>query len=87
MMRSLIVFICLVILYYALKSVVRSAIRAYQEEGKPGRRRLEGEEMVLDPECRTYIVKERAVTRRINGAVHSFCSEACARRYEEKHRG
>ncbi len=87
MMRSLVIFVCLVIIYYALKSVVRSAFRAYQEEDKPGRRRLTGEEMVLDPECRTYIIKERAVTRRINGAEHSFCSEACAGRYEEKHRG
>ncbi len=85
MMRSLVVFIALVILYYALKSVITSALRAYHED-KP-RRRLDGEEMVLDPECRTYIIKERAVTRRINGSVHSFCSEACAKRYEEANRG
>ena len=39
--------------------------------------------MVLDPGCRTYVVKDRAVTRRIRGSVHSFCSEACARRYED----
>jgi YHS domain-containing protein len=83
-MRSLIIFIALVILYYAIKSVFRSALRAYHEE-EP-RKRVQGEEMVLDPECHTYIVKARAVTRRINGSVLSFCSETCARRYEEAHR-
>jgi len=83
-MRSLVIFITLVVLYYAIKSVVRSAFRSYREE-EP-RKRAQGEEMVLDPECRTYVIKARAVTRRINGSVLSFCSEACAQRYEEAHR-
>lgn len=83
-MRSLLVFIALVVLYYALKTAVRSALKAYREEG--GRARVRGEEMIFDPQCRTYVVKERAVTRRIGGSVHSFCSEDCARKYEEAHR-
>ncbi len=83
-MRSLLVFILIVIVYYALKSLIRSALRGYHQEAP--KKRAQGEEMVLDPECRTYIIKERAVTRRINGSVHSFCSETCARRYEEAHR-
>lgn len=84
-MRSLLIFIALVFLYYTLKRLFRSALRAYHED-EPRRRRLKGEDMVLDPECRTYVVKERAVTRRIKGTVHSFCSEACAQRYEDEHR-
>lgn len=84
-MRSVLIFITLVFLYYTLKTLFRAALKAYHEE-QP-RKRLKGQDMVLDPECRTYVVKDRAVTRRIRGSVHSFCSEACAQRYEETHRG
>lgn len=83
-MRGLLIFIAILFIYSALKTVVRSALRAYRGESPP--RRLKGEEMVLDPYCKTYVVKERAVTKRIRGSYHSFCSEACAQRYEETHR-
>ncbi len=84
MIRSLLVFFFIVMIYYALKTVFRSAYRAYHE--KDPRTRIMGDEMVLDPECRTYVLKDRAVTRRIRGTLCSFCSEACARQYEEKNR-
>jgi YHS domain-containing protein len=86
MIRNLLVIICLIILYRAIKSVVGSAFKAYTED-HDAPAQLKGEEMVLDPECRTYVVKERALTRRLRGEVHSFCSEACAERYAQKHRG
>lgn len=84
MMRSLLFFIAVILVYYTVKTIVRSALRAYHEEG--GRKRIKGEDMVFDPVCRTYVIKDRAVTRRIRGSVHSFCSEACAQRYEQEHR-
>jgi YHS domain-containing protein len=85
MMRNLLVFIVILLIYYALKTVFRSALKAYHEE-HDSPVRLKGEEMVLDPECHTYVIKDRATTRRIQGKLCSFCSEACAQRYEEKHR-
>lgn len=84
-MRGLLILVCLVVIYYALKSIVGSAVRAYHEEGP--RTRIKGEEMVRDPQCGTYIIKERAVTRRTQGSTRFFCSEACAQRYDEGHRG
>jgi uncharacterized protein len=48
--------------------------------------RLKGVEMVQDPQCKTYVPKTRAVTRRIKGQDFSFCSEACARQYEQSQR-
>ncbi len=86
MIRSLLVFIVIVVIYYSLKTVIRSALKAYHEEHN-GPARLKGEELVLDPECRTYVVKDRALTRRLGGKLYSFCSEACAQRFAEKHRG
>ncbi len=87
MLRNLLIFIAIIIIYNAFKTVVRAAQKAYYEEhDNVPPARLKGEEMVLDPECRTYVVKDRAVTRRLHGKLLSFCSETCAERYEEKHR-
>jgi len=86
MIRSLVFVAAFLLIYYALKTVVRSALKAYQADDQRRGRRLMGDEMVLDPECRTYVVKDRAVTRHIQGALFHFCSDACAGRYEDKHR-
>ncbi len=83
-MRSILVFIFIIVIYYAIRTVFRSAREAYHSEDK--RSRLQGEEMVLDPECRTYVVKARSTARRIDGKFLYFCSEVCAKRYEEKNR-
>lgn len=84
--RGLLLLIVVILLYYAVKSVVRAAIRSYYEE-EPKRKKVKGEDMVLCSECRTYVVKDRSIARRVRGSVHSFCSEACADRYEKKQRG
>jgi YHS domain-containing protein len=42
--------------------------------------------MVQDPQCRTFVVKGRAVARRIGGRTTYFCSESCADAYERDHR-
>jgi hypothetical protein len=86
MIRSVVILVALFIIYSALKTVVRSAVKAYHADGQSKSRRLMGDEMVLDPECRTYVVKDRAVTRHIRGALIHFCSDACAGRYEDKRR-
>lgn len=85
MIRSLLLFACIAVVYYAVKTLFRSALRGYQSEDRQ-RTMTMGEDMVLDPHCRTYVPKRRAVTRRIGGASCYFCSEACAKAYEEKTR-
>ncbi len=85
MMRSLLIVVFLFVIYYALKMVFHSAVRGYREDERNHRESM-GEEMLLDPECRTYVPKGRTVTRRIGNKLCSFCSETCANRYEEKHR-
>jgi len=84
MIRSILIFFFIIVVYYAVKTVVRSAINASRQDKQ--RSRLPGEEMVLDPECHTYVVKDRAVSRRIKGKLCFFCSENCAMHYEEKNR-
>ena len=83
-MRSVLIFALLVVVYYAVRTVVRSAVRAYHENAR--RRLVQGEDMVLDPQCRTYVPKGRAVARRSRDIVTYFCSEACADEYAGKNR-
>ena len=41
-------------------------------------------EMVLDPNCSTYIPETEAVKATIAGRDYCFCSEKCAEIYREK---
>jgi YHS domain-containing protein len=84
MIRNILVLIFILVIYYALRTVFRSAREAYHAGEK--RNQLRGEEMVLDPECQTYVVKARSTALRIGGKLLYFCSETCAKRYEEKNR-
>lgn len=71
-------------LIYILYRLVKGIVGAGQkiEHG----RREGGEvidEMVQDPQCGTYIPRQRAVRRRIKGEERYFCSEECAEKYEK----
>jgi YHS domain-containing protein len=86
MIRSLLISFVLLMVYYALKAVFRSAVRGEYTDERRSSKVLPGEEMVQDPMCRTYVVKSRAVTRHINGKLCLFCSETCAKQYIDKNR-
>jgi uncharacterized protein len=83
--RAVLYFILLLVVYRAVKTVVRAAMTAYRG-GEGHAPRIPGEEMVRDPQCRTYVVKGRALARRIGGRTTYFCSAGCADAYERDHR-
>jgi len=66
------VFLCIIIyiVYSALKPLLRRG-------RKPANSAQLGEQMVLDPQCQTYVPESEAVIRQ----GKFFCSEECARRY------
>ncbi len=86
MIRGILFFLAVVVIYYALKTVVRSVLKGYLQNEQKRTKRVMGDEMVLDPECQIYVVKDRAIARQIQGKHIHFCSDDCARRYEEKNR-
>jgi YHS domain-containing protein len=85
MIRALLIVFLAMLVYSAIKTVLRSAGRAYQNGERKAR--MHGAEMVLDPQCRTYVIKDRAFSRRIKGNLVYFCSEDCANKYEAQSRG
>jgi len=84
MIRALFILFLAMLLYSAIKTVIRSASRAYHEGER--KTQIHGEEMVLDPQCRTYVIKDRATARRIKGNLIYFCSEDCANKHEAQSR-
>lgn len=70
LLRLVFLFIVIYIVYTALKPLLRGR----QKAANPGQL---GEQMVLDPQCQTYVPKSEAVIR--HGKF--FCSEECAQRY------
>jgi len=84
MIRALFIVFLAMLVYSAIKTVLRAAARSYHEEAR--KEQAHGAEMVLDPQCRTYVIKDRATTRRIKGSLIYFCSEDCANKHESQSR-
>jgi len=70
LLRLVFFFIIIYIIYSALKPLLRG-------RQKPASSAQRGEEMVLDPQCQTYVPISEAVSRQ----GKFFCSEECAQRY------
>lgn len=67
------------LLFIVVGWIVFTALRAYfiarKGSGRnPNLARPKGEEMVLDPQCQSYVPKSEALLRKGN----YFCSEKCA---------
>ncbi len=74
MFRLVVIFV----LFYLLLSVLKGII--FRGKGSaPSREKskTESEEMVLDPQCQSYIPKSAAVVQ----SGKYFCSQECARLY------
>jgi hypothetical protein len=70
--------ILLFLIGYLLFTVIRSLIgRGKKDSSRNLKSKLDGEEMVLDPQCHSYVPKSDAVVQ----SGHYFCSQECARLY------
>jgi YHS domain-containing protein len=50
----------------------------------PAEKTTRGEDMVLDPECGTYVPKNDAIKGVIKGKTTYFCSTECKEKFKEK---
>ncbi|MDT8440202.1 MAG: hypothetical protein RQ723_00900 [Desulfuromonadales bacterium] len=51
----------------------------------PSRATDNGEEMVHDPQCGSYLPRSTALQDRIDGQTRFFCSENCRQHYRQTH--
>ncbi|MGH7853726.1 MAG: PP0621 family protein [Candidatus Binatia bacterium] len=74
LLRLLILFLLCYVAFAALRSIVRRG-----KDGLSGKLNSEsnGEDMVLDPQCQSYIPKSNAVAQ----SGRYFCSRECAQLY------
>ena len=77
MIRFLIFAILAYIAYRTVKAIFRP-----KEELSRGQDKGVIDEMVQDPQCKTYVPKREAVKRTIAGETHFFCSVACADKFQ-----
>jgi len=86
MILRLILF--LIFVYFGIKTVI--TIVRYVKNVRPkesqvcGVRQVPLNEMVQDPVCGTFIVKDEAVSYRTREGVKYFCSEECKNKFLDK---
>ena len=67
----------------AFKSLGRSLMRPDEDAG--GVPRSENTELIRDPQCGTYFLRQQGVQARIDGQQLYFCSERCRDEYLREH--
>lgn len=71
-----------IIIIYFIVRIFRTISLSFEEKKKE--KTSEGEDMVLDPNCRTYIPKRDAIIKKVRGERFYFCSEKCFKEYKAK---
>lgn len=82
MIRFLILLL-LIFLGYTLFDMIRRSLTGQGGREKPPEKTRLGEDMVRDPHCGTYIPVGDAVSARIEGETHHFCSKECRDAYKK----
>ncbi|PLY05740.1 MAG: hypothetical protein C0622_01455 [Desulfuromonas sp.] len=84
MIRLLLLILAGFVVYGLFTSLLRQN-RPNRPSRPPENRTSDGESMVEDPECGTFIPLGEAVKGTINGRQHYFCSKKCLNDYKRKH--
>lgn len=69
--------------YSMLQALIRP--RPQSRDNKPQSRSRNGEQMVEDPQCGTFIPLGEAVSAKINGKQYYFCSQECLKEFRKNH--
>lgn len=76
----------LALLCFLAYTAYQAVLRALTGRGAPPRRQpsRQGEEMVRDPQCGTYIPRADALEKTVAGTRHYFCSRECRDAFARK---
>lgn len=85
MIRLIFYGILIYLAYRILKPWVSSLMGASRED-LHGHSSLKEAELIRDPHCGTYFLRQRGVEAKIGGRSLYFCSEECRDKYLVSHR-
>ena len=83
MIKLLILILLGFVGYSMLQALIRP--RPQSKDKKSSSRNRNGEQMVEDPQCGTFIPLGDAVPAKINGQQYYFCSKECLKEFKKKH--
>lgn len=81
--------IILLLIFFGVKLLRKSLTKKIaskapsQREEVAGKQHAGGEEMVLDPVCKSYVPITSAILLKTGGRVEYFCSDECREKYEK----
>lgn len=84
MIRLIIFGFIIYLAYRFIKSWGKSLFPS-DNQGAPVKSSSEPTELIRDPQCGVYFLRQRGIESRIGGKTLSFCSEKCRDEYLEKH--
>ncbi len=81
--RWILIILACYVLYRLFANDIKKKLAKQKEENNEEAKIASGE-MVKDPECGTYIDKERTITVKNGDTIHRFCSYECRDAFLEK---
>ncbi|MDX2481996.1 MAG: YHS domain-containing protein [Desulfuromusa sp.] len=78
MIKLLLLVLCGFVFYSMISGLLRPGKSRRSENRKD-----EGEIMVEDPQCGTYLPLSEAIKATIHGRQHYFCSKKCMKEYKK----
>jgi YHS domain-containing protein len=82
MVRLGIFLLLVILLYNLLRNLVKKSASSHRSEEPVERQTAE---MVMDPQCGTYVLPAQGVAARVNGRTYHFCSEECRDKFIREH--
>ena len=80
MIKLILLILCGFVFYSMISGLLRPG-----KSRREGDRTKEGETMVEDPQCGTYLPVSDAIKANIQGQQHYFCSKKCLKEYKKAH--
>lgn len=74
----------LALLFFIGYSFFQALFPARRNDKRPENRSRDGEQMVQDPQCGTYLPISEALRANIRGQQHHFCSRKCRKLYKKQ---
>jgi len=82
----LLIFGLFIYIGYRLLKALGAFIFRPREQENPDEVTTQSTDLVQDPQCETYFLKQRGVEARIKGQTVHFCSEKCRDDYLKSHK-